>query len=321
MRTTIKALATLLVVFAGCGAGCAHACPFGFPCVTNADCLSKSCTAGYCDVGAPVKFGSPSPAKPPTSDTPSENAWSMPDFKDGLNDLNIVHDSYGQDLRKVVPDPAGTGLQVLQIMYPAGSYNPSGSPRGGSGFYAAPIDLSKAKSVAFEFQMYFPAGFDFVKGGKLPGLYGGRTGCSGGDPATDCFSTRFMFRSAGVAEIYLYVEDALQVDAFCKVPPVSVCNPQYGNSIGRGAWSWQTGKWQKVMQRITLNTPGKPDGRVQVFFNGQSVLDFSQVVWRATPNIGFVGIEFETFFGGADSSWATPKDQYIYFKGLSITWQ
>ena len=37
------------------------------------------------------------------------------------------------------------------------------------------------------------------------------------------------------------------------------------------------------------------------------------------PAFGFTGIFFSTFFGGHDPSWATPKDQYIWFKGFALT--
>jgi hypothetical protein len=40
------------------------------------------------------------------------------------------------------------------------------------GFYAVPMDLTNAKSVNLEYKVFFPSGFNFVKGGKLPGLYG-----------------------------------------------------------------------------------------------------------------------------------------------------
>jgi hypothetical protein len=63
---------------------------------------------------------------------------------------------------------------------------------GGTGFYADPVDLTQASTVTLSYKVFFPADFDFVMGGKLPGLFGGRPGCSGGDAGTDCFSTRFM---------------------------------------------------------------------------------------------------------------------------------
>ncbi|TPX60718.1 hypothetical protein PhCBS80983_g01620 [Powellomyces hirtus] len=297
----------------GCGAGCQYACPFGFPCNAPSDCLSGACSAGFCDTGK----GKSSQK----SSKPSSSSWEMTTFHDGLEPINIVKTSYGEDNREIVPDPAGSGDKVLRVTYPAGSYNPSGKPRGGTGFYAQPVDLSHATAVSFEVQMFFPKGFDFVKGGKLPGLYGGRMSCSGGDPAKDCFSTRYMFRKKGAGEIYLYVNADDQVDAFCEIPPLTVCNGAYGNSIGRGAFTFKTGVWQSLLQRITLNTPGKNNGRVQVFHNGVEVIDFDQVSWRDSSSVTFEGIEFETFFGGADSSWATPRDQFIYFKGMSMHWE
>lgn len=40
---------------------------------------------------------------------------------------------------------------------------------------------------------------------------------------------------------------------------------------------------------------------------------------RSVPAFGFTGIFFSTFFGGHDPSWATPKDQYMWFKGFALT--
>jgi hypothetical protein len=39
------------------------------------------------------------------------------------------------------------------------------------------VDLANAYNVSFEYSVFFPDDFDFALGGKLPGLYGGRTAC------------------------------------------------------------------------------------------------------------------------------------------------
>jgi hypothetical protein len=68
---------------------------------------------------------------------------------------------------------APDGELSMQAFYPAGSYNFQNSPQGGFSFYApgpASVDLTTAKEATFGFTVYFPAGFDFVKGGKIPGL-------------------------------------------------------------------------------------------------------------------------------------------------------
>ncbi len=63
---------------------------------------------------------------------------------------------------------------------------------GGFGFYADPVNLSLAKTVTLVYEVYFASQFNFVKGGKLPGLFGGQPSCSGGTNATDCFAARYM---------------------------------------------------------------------------------------------------------------------------------
>ncbi|KAI9193647.1 polysaccharide lyase family 14 protein, partial [Polychytrium aggregatum] len=216
--------------------------------------------------------------------------------------------------------------------YVAGSRNPAHDPVGGTGVYFEPMDLSQATTVSFEFQVFFPTGFNFVQGGKLPGLVGVASdqsvvasGCSGGNDALTCFSTRFMasFRIQGKGEIYLYVDQSLQADSFCSIPPFTYCNSDYGASIGRGSFYFATGQWNKVRQVISLNsfqddsTPNQ-DGGVQVYYNDKLAISYDQVVWREFENVGFAAIDFETFFGGSDDSYDTPVSQYTYFKGLKL---
>ena len=73
----------------------------------------------------------------------------------------------------------------LQVLYPKGSINPGNSPQGGTEFYARPLDITRAVNASLEYSVFFPVDFDFVKGGKLPGLYGGHKGCSGGNAAIE----------------------------------------------------------------------------------------------------------------------------------------
>lgn len=68
---------------------------------------------------------------------------------------------------------APDGVYSMKAHYPAGSYSFGGTPRGGFSFYApgpASLDLTKAKEVTYGYTVLFPKGFDFVKGGKIPGL-------------------------------------------------------------------------------------------------------------------------------------------------------
>jgi hypothetical protein len=76
-------------------------------------------------------------------------------------------------------------VNSLQVLYPKGSNAPRNDPQGGTEFYAQPLDLTAANNVSLQYTVYFPPDFDFVKGGKLPGLYGGHKGCSGGNAAAE----------------------------------------------------------------------------------------------------------------------------------------
>jgi hypothetical protein len=111
----------------------------------------------------------------------------------------------GADLA-FVPDPfpssssSNSSAPVLQVTYPAGSY----SHQTGGAQFVNTWNGAALGSVVVTYEVAFPAGFDFVKGGKLPGVRGGPQveGCSGGrqPSGTDCFSTRLMWRTGGAGE-------------------------------------------------------------------------------------------------------------------------
>ena len=68
---------------------------------------------------------------------------------------------------------APDGKKSMQAHYPKGSYNFEHQPQGGFSFYAPgpqDVDLSTAKEATFGYSVLFPDGFNFVKGGKLPGI-------------------------------------------------------------------------------------------------------------------------------------------------------
>ncbi|KAF7359122.1 hypothetical protein MSAN_01253700 [Mycena sanguinolenta] len=173
---------------------------------------------------------------------------------------------------------------VFQLRYPKGSVNPAAQPVGGAQFYALPLDLTQAKVATLSYSVFFPVDFDWVNCGKLPGLYGGRQSCSGGDAATDCFSTRLMWRPEGAGELYLYAPKDKQTDALCD-DPQSVCDAQYGLSVGRGSFSWLAGGWTTVTQVVRLNTPGHQDGGFALYVNGERKICREDIYYRGpAPN-------------------------------------
>ena len=141
------------------------------------------------------------------------SAFNVTYFPSGQQNLHIVAQIPAEDIAPTAkflqtpifpsPNTTTTPSAILQLVYPAHSVNPGSKPEGGADFYATPLNLAGARNVTLAYSIFFPVDFDWVKGGKLPGLFGGHTGCSGGASARDCFSTRLMWRPQGVGELYL----------------------------------------------------------------------------------------------------------------------
>ncbi|KAF7329829.1 hypothetical protein MKEN_00246300 [Mycena kentingensis (nom. inval.)] len=226
--------------------------------------------------------------------------------------------------------PAPDGVQALQAFYRQGSFKPSGPIRGGFGFYAKgpeDVDLTTAKEALFGYSVMFPKDFEPVKGGKLPGLYGGDNeevarGCSGGRRDTRCFSMRLMWRTNLQGELYTYLPDpanaAFKANAAMCDLPNSHCNPTFGNSLERGAFSFTPGQWTTVSERVKLNTVGQSDGELELFVGGKSVIKVENLAIRDSNEGRIRGMQMETFFGGSDDTWATPKSQTVFFADMSV---
>ncbi|KIY73850.1 polysaccharide lyase family 14 protein [Cylindrobasidium torrendii FP15055 ss-10] len=218
------------------------------------------------------------------------------------------------------------GESALVATYPQGSYTLNHG-NGGFSFYLIPgadiVDLSNAREVTFTYSVFFEEGFDWNLGGKLPGLFGGdavdsAASCSGGrqDGRSNCFSVRLMFRSGGAGELYVYLPPGQSQD-YCGQPG-NVCNAAYGDSLGRGAFSFTAGSWNTVTMRVRTNTVGQQDGEVELWVDGRSVLEQKGLVMITADNQKTLGMMMQTFFGGGSAKYASPKDQKAYFSGIAI---
>ncbi|KIM29137.1 polysaccharide lyase family 14 protein [Serendipita vermifera MAFF 305830] len=289
------------------------------------------------DVPSPAASSSGSQALSASEDHPRPTEWVLPSQFTSIDEaFNIDHYAFGRENVQLSSgaqesenafethsDPGGDHT-ALQVSYPRGSYSPSHRPRGGTDFYATPsfytsdenMDLNPgsrenipslrdANNVTLSYSVFFPTTFDFVKGGKLPGLYGGHEKCSGGDDGLDCFSTRLMWRGGGKGELYL----DQQPPALCSTPPRSVCDSAYGLSIGRGSFVFERGMWTHVSQTVWLNTPGLANGgfTLQVGSGDEptsmnTVMSSAEVLYRVGEGSGgyFESESIDDYFGEDD---------------------
>ena len=190
-----------------------------------------------------------------------------------------------------------------------------------SGFYwqfESDLNLEQQEEITLRYSTRFHTPYEFVKGGKMPGLFGGAVHCGGGADAAElgCFSTRLMWRREGEGELYLYAPYT-QADGFCDRDGYH-CNFDYGHGVSRGSFNFHPGQWQTIEERVKLNTPGQLDGKFMLFIDGALVIDLDDVNYRQVDSIKLMGMHFNTFFGGSDSSWYPSTNQYIDFKDFAI---
>ena len=201
--------------------------------------------------------------------------------------------------------------KALEVVFPAHKF-------GSDGAVAFLNDLSFGSGIERNFEelyvsydVKFADDFDFVRGGKLPGLCGynvtqdPRDGCNtgGGFPTGfDGWSARGMWREDGQLENYVYHADQFY---------------EYGDDEYWSAKA-ERGKWHTFQHRIVLNTVGEANGIVEAWLDGVKVLSSNTMLYRKTADIGINLFYFSTFYGGADPSWAPTTDQYIYFDNFRI---
>jgi hypothetical protein len=206
------------------------------------------------------------------------------------------------NLERVADAQFGTALRVH---YPAGSVNPeSSTPTGGTQFKSR---FAAAESMCLSYWLRFDPKFEFVKGGKLPGLCGGD--CPSGGEQTNGqtgWSTRYMWRANGAGEVYAYI-----------LPPEA-----FGTELGEGKWRFVPGAWHHIEQMVTLNTAGQADGSVRVWYDRKGseapVYETANLTYRTVSTLKIDQLFFSTFFGGSDPTWATPIDTYVDFADFEL---
>ena len=189
---------------------------------------------------------------------------------------------------------------VLRVSYAAGSSAPSaGAPYGGAQL-CEPFAGGTRTEATLSYQVRFPVGFQFVKGGKLPGIYGGKEPFSGGKHTSDGWSMRLMWRTGGAGEVYSYISTT----------------SGYGDEYGTGNFTFAAdGKWHTVSEHIVVNTPGNADGTVTLSYDGHVAITKTGLAITKT-NTPAQGIFFSTFYGGHDKSWSPTTDQQLDFTGF-----
>jgi hypothetical protein len=145
---------------------------------------------------------------------------------------------------------------VLRVSYPANTF--SANPNSGVEVLTHWDAEKPFLTMMLTYEAAFDSNFDWVKGGKMPGLRGGDPGCTGGSQPTgaDCFTARMMWRRQAAGEgrsisAWFHIPSRLNsTPAYVYIPtPNDVCsdngvecNRDFGTSIERGSFTWASGR-------------------------------------------------------------------------------
>ena len=231
--------------------------------------------------------------------------------------------SGGKDNLK--PTPEG-----IQCTFPKGEF----ASKGGVNFHSVPSgDVFPSDDVTLAYKVFIPDDFSWVKGGKLPGMWIGKSGSGGREWNDDGASSRLMWREEGKVVGYVYC--CTDLGSYNGTPQSPLSNAQgkgfdeiahHTNGAGIDIWrdekkplQLQRGQWNDVSLRVKLNSTGKTaDGVLAVAVNGVSK-QFDGMAWTKSPEKKKIeGIHFATWFGGGSKDYAPSKDMKLIFKNFTL---
>lgn len=200
--------------------------------------------------------------------------------------------------------------KAARVKYPA--FGNQSTPSGAT--WETDINVS-SDELYMAYWVKFDSNFQFVKGGKLPGL-AGSTSFPYGDNE---FTTRLMWRENGKLEFYLH---DYKLDNNAGEEPYRVFWDDFGEHA-----RIIPGQWHHIEIRQKLNSPGQLNGRLQGWLDGvlmcddtsnSGVRDFGQ------NNTKINQLYFSTFFGGSSTpeiQWQPINDVYVTFDDFTVSTQ
>jgi hypothetical protein len=177
-------------------------------------------------------------------------------------------------------NPQGAALEI--DLLGAGDKSARGAATAqpaGAGFEWAPQLIDGPRAGCASYSLFLDPKFSFAEGGRLPGIFGGRT--SEDREAADAFSTRLAWNADGVLGIYGHM------------PGLTTSR---GIANERDETSFPRGRWVAVDQEVVLNTPGRSDGVLRVWLDGKLSLESRGLNYRADKDSAIRGILAEASY-------------------------
>jgi len=214
----------------------------------------------------------------------------------------------------------------IRVSFPEGGY----ASKNGVNLKGSPTPPFPTKDVTIRYRVFVPDDFDFVKGGKLPGVIwaggaGGRDWKRGG-------SARVMWRRGGLVVGYLYLSTT--VGSYDGTPNNPMMRAQgddfkkvvhHTNGAGLDIWRHDSnplqlkrGQWNDIKMRVKLNHKDKADGVLSIRVNGNKKRVKGIKFVNDPDELPLDGIQISSWYGGGSSSYAPKKDQSLTFSKFTL---
>lgn len=175
-----------------------------------------------------------------------------------------------------------------------------------SGLVARSILSDSYETLTMEYRLKFQKGFDWSRGGKLPGFSGG-DGNTGKDKADDGkgWSVRLMWRENGKLIPYVYHYNQPKT---------------YGDKFNVSALThFEADRWYHIKIKTVVNTAANRDGILEIDVDGKRLFTKTNICYATEDGKREINqIRWAIFRGGSDETWFSDKEQHIYFDDIKI---
>jgi len=210
-------------------------------------------------------------------------------------DWNVAAGSRPNGDVEIITDDAAH-QKAMRAYYPQGTIGPSAT----HGFTWYSYFGTRGEEIYFSYDIRFKPGFEWVHGGKIPGIVGGSVTSGQAPTSTSGFSARMMWKGGGALVFYIYHPDQ----------PGTV-----GETMEWEGFHFQTGKWYNLTIRVVLNSivnsVAQRNGILEGYVDGKLVFQKSDFRFRLNSTIKIDKMYICSFFGGSSVEWEALRDEWI----------
>lgn len=219
-------------------------------------------------------------------------------YRDRFTNVSHLHN------HTLVTEDVFAGNQSLQLLVPEGSHTGASLI-----FKFVDAEMEEPEELYARYCLKFGPNWDPGRGGKLPGPSGtyGRAGW-GGRPVsgTKGWSARMGFKRSGE------IPGATKLTYYTYHADMK---GKYGDML---EWSIdvENGKWVSIQTYVKMNTPGKNDGVLRGWVDGELAYENTGLRFRDVPELKVEQFWMNLYYGG---SWTPEHDMRVYLDNVALS--